>query len=63
MNPDIDIYRYPTKVRNVFKNLTDYDVVLQREQLDYLKNNTAILDDITLLLVNNSQENLILPIM
>ena len=56
MNPDIDIYRYPTKVRNVFKNLTDYDVVLQREQLDYLKNNTAILDDITLLLVNNSQE-------
>jgi hypothetical protein len=56
MNPDVDIYKYPTKVRNVFKNLTDYDVILQREQLDYLKNNTTILNDITLLLVNNNQD-------
>nr|WP_315153887.1 hypothetical protein [uncultured Flavobacterium sp.] len=56
MNPDVDIYKYPTKVRNVFKNLTDYDVILQREQLDYLKNNPTILNDITLLLVNNSQD-------
>lgn len=56
MNPDIDIYKYNTKVRNLFKNLTDYDIILQREQLDYLKNNNAVLDDLTALIVNNSRE-------
>lgn len=56
MNPDIDIYTYNSKIRNIFKNLTDYDIILQREQLDYLKSNTAVLDDLTALLVNNTRE-------
>ena len=56
INPDIDIYTYNTKIRSLFKALTDYKVVLQREQLDYLNTNIVILNDLTALLVNNSQE-------
>lgn len=56
MNPDIDIYTYNSKIRNVFKNLTDYNIILQREQLDYLNNNVTILNDLTALLVNNTRE-------
>ncbi len=56
MNPDIDIYKYPSNIRNIFKRLTDYDVILQRQQLDYLKTNTVLIQKLETFLTNNNLE-------
>ena len=39
MNPDIDIYSYPGNVKGTFKSLTDFNIVLQKEHLDFLADN------------------------
>ncbi|WP_027383096.1 AHH domain-containing protein [Epilithonimonas caeni] len=54
MNPDVDIYVYNAYVRLVFKSLTDYNIVLKKEQLDLLQNNSVITNTIKNCLVNNT---------
>lgn len=54
MNPDVDIYTYNGNVRNVFKKLTDFNIVLQKEQLDYLQNKSALSITIYNCLSNNT---------
>ena len=54
MNPNVDIYTYNTHVRSVFKSLTDFNTVLQKEQLDLLQNNSVITNTIKNCLVNNT---------
>jgi len=54
MNPDVDIYTYNANVRNVFKKLTDFNIVLQKEQLDYLQNKSALSSTIYNCLSNNT---------
>jgi len=56
MNPNIDIYKYPSNIRSLFKNLTKFNVVLQMEQLDYLKTNTVLIQKLETFLTNNNLE-------
>jgi hypothetical protein len=56
MNPYIDIYTYNTKIRSLFKKLTEFSVVLQREHLDYLNTDPALIQKLQTFLTNNSRE-------
>jgi hypothetical protein len=56
MNPYIDIYTYNTKIRSLFKKLTEFNVVLQREQLDYLNTDSTLIQKLQTFLTSNSRE-------
>jgi len=54
MNPNIDIYTYNSNVRAVFKSLTDFSIILEKEHLDYLQPKTTLTTTVKNCLTNNT---------
>lgn len=54
MNPNIDIYTYNSNVRGVFKSLTDFNIVLEKEHLDYIQPKSALTNTLRNCLTNNT---------
>ena len=54
MNPDIDIYEYNGNVRGIFKSLTDYGIILQKEHVDYLQPKTTLTSTIKNICLSNN---------
>ncbi|QCX54401.1 hypothetical protein [Elizabethkingia sp. JS20170427COW] len=54
MNPDIDVYTYGAYPRAIFKSLTDFDLILQKEQMDLLQSNSTFATTIKNCLSNNT---------
>lgn len=54
MNPNVNIYSYNANVRNVFKKVTDFNIVLEKEQLDYLNTRSEFAGIIYSYLTNNT---------
>ncbi|MDY3521661.1 hypothetical protein PG614_09295 [Riemerella anatipestifer] len=46
MNPNINIYSYNTYPRAVFKAMTDYGIVLQKEHMDYMQSHPDVTNSI-----------------
>ncbi|WP_018674820.1 hypothetical protein [Riemerella columbina] len=54
MNPNINIYSYSTFPRAVFKEMTDYGIVLQKEHMDYMQSHPDVTNSILENLENNN---------
>ena len=54
MNPNIDIYTYNSNVRGVFKSLTDFGIILEKEHLDYLQPKATLTTTVKNCLTNNT---------
>lgn len=54
-NTNVDIYKYNSNVRFVFRSLYNYSLVLEKEQLDALQANSALTLSITNCLANNTE--------
>ena len=54
MNPNIDIYTYNSNVRAVFKSLTDFGIILEKEHVDYLQPKTTLTTTVKNCLTNNT---------
>ncbi len=56
MNTEVDIFEYNPRVQALFKKLTNFKIVLQKEELDYLETRDEITEGFNNYLVNNTLE-------